>query len=163
MADREGNTVSQALNQRQASLNTKSSVSRDAIEFECRQGVTWIDSSIINRCVACQCKFSLTNRKHHCRECGQVFCGNCSCYKVVVDGKMKRVSAVCPYNFVNLLSVVVCRCLHFYLSWSPVWLYSLSLSRLFSHSSLPPNLSLFNRHVSSVTELLFKTLGPKRI
>ncbi|XP_065557945.1 hepatocyte growth factor-regulated tyrosine kinase substrate-like isoform X2 [Artemia franciscana] len=35
----------------------------------------WVDGESCHRCRA---QFSLTQRKHHCRACGQVFCGKCS-------------------------------------------------------------------------------------
>ena len=38
----------------------------------------WMDDNYCESCYSCGSKFSLVLRKHHCRICGQIFCGNCS-------------------------------------------------------------------------------------
>lgn len=43
--------------------------------FSADSAPEWLDGSVCHRCRA---GFSVLVRKHHCRACGQVFCGNCT-------------------------------------------------------------------------------------
>lgn len=40
---------------------------------------TWLDDSLVKRCQnpVCSSLFGVFNRKHHCRACGYIYCGNC--------------------------------------------------------------------------------------
>ena len=43
--------------------------------FVAESAPDWVDGDCCHRC---RSDFSLTNRKHHCRNCGQIFCSKCS-------------------------------------------------------------------------------------
>jgi hypothetical protein len=72
----------------------KAGVNYDAQEFAQRHKNEWIDSSTIKNCSKCAKAFTMTNRKHHCRDCGNVFCAKCSDNKLVINGVLKRVSII---------------------------------------------------------------------
>jgi len=58
-------------------------------------GIIWIEDEDINSCMGCNVGFSRTNRKHHCRACGRVFCGKCSRWTAVVNNRDDRVCSHC--------------------------------------------------------------------
>ncbi|VDP15036.1 unnamed protein product [Soboliphyme baturini] len=41
-------------------------------------GVPWVPDSECACCSACNVHFSLVRRRHHCRNCGRIFCNRCS-------------------------------------------------------------------------------------
>merc|ERR1719264_641033 len=41
-------------------------------------GRKWADDADASNCSSCGGQFTITNRKHHCRNCGQIFCADCS-------------------------------------------------------------------------------------
>lgn len=58
----------------------------------------WQPDSTANSCTLCKCEFSLLNRRHHCRMCGKLVCGNCSPHRVVlpnIDTTKQRVCVQC--------------------------------------------------------------------
>merc|ERR1719481_618359 len=48
------------------------------VELAKQTGRKWADDTDVVTCQGCQGGFSLTNRKHHCRNCGNIFCNECS-------------------------------------------------------------------------------------
>lgn len=43
----------------------------------------WVPDSNYKACPSCNTAFSFLSRKHHCRRCGGVFCGDCATEKVI--------------------------------------------------------------------------------
>ena len=55
----------------------------------------WIPDSLVSECQTCTKPFSLLVRKHHCRLCGRVVCGECSQYRMVLEKTNKPVRVCC--------------------------------------------------------------------
>ncbi|XP_058118479.1 RUN and FYVE domain-containing protein 2 isoform X2 [Anopheles coustani] len=41
-------------------------------------GGAWTPDKGVSKCTGCEKEFSITRRKHHCRNCGKIFCASCS-------------------------------------------------------------------------------------
>jgi len=44
----------------------------------------WVRDEVAEACVDCGIKFTIYERKHHCRNCGKVFCSSCSQYQAEI-------------------------------------------------------------------------------
>jgi hypothetical protein len=66
----------------------------DAKKFASRTGKKWVDSKLIDYCAECDQKFTMINRKHHCRQCGEVICNKCSPDRVLI-GDSATPSRIC--------------------------------------------------------------------
>jgi hypothetical protein len=68
----------------------------------------WVPDSEALRCMICGDKFTLMQRRHHCRQCGNVVCSKCSAKKKELPGQgKKRVCDSCytkSYSDSNSLS-----------------------------------------------------------
>lgn len=75
----------------------------DSMKEEVSASGAWEKDSDALACKLCSKEFSLARRKHHCRNCGSIFCDSCS------DNKMKLPSSakpmrVCDTCYTNLIS-----------------------------------------------------------
>ncbi|XP_043271793.1 WD repeat and FYVE domain-containing protein 3 isoform X2 [Venturia canescens] len=52
----------------------------------------WLKDEGADSCVACSVRFNIYERKHHCRNCGQVFCWRCSRF----ESKISRLGILKP-------------------------------------------------------------------
>lgn len=52
----------------------------------------WIPDHLINSCQKCSSNFTLTSRKHHCRNCGGIFCGVCSNFWIEIPDYIQSVN-----------------------------------------------------------------------
>jgi hypothetical protein len=41
-------------------------------------GPAWVPDEAVSQCRSCDKAFDFFNRKHHCRNCGQIFCASCT-------------------------------------------------------------------------------------
>lgn len=50
----------------------------------------WVPDNKRTTCFGCSAQFTTFNRRHHCRKCGQIFCGTCSKYRELIASQDKR-------------------------------------------------------------------------
>lgn len=68
-------------------------------------GGKWVDEKTVKTCSKCERDFTLKRRKHHCRNCGSVFCGACSGNTMVLASQPKPVR-VCDNCHILLIARV---------------------------------------------------------
>jgi hypothetical protein len=63
----------------------------------------WLRDEAVDKCMKCNVEFTFTERKHHCRDCGKIFCYRCSGFESEVERLriMKKVR-VCEDCYKNL-------------------------------------------------------------
>lgn len=73
---------------RQSSINPN--------EIEPNTFETWMNDNDSDHCVLCKDKFHpILKRRHHCRYCGLLMCGNCTGSSAVINDKVERVCDAC--------------------------------------------------------------------
>merc|ERR1711892_732270 len=71
------------------------------VELVKQSGRKWKDDTEVVSCTSCTSGFSLTDRKHHCRNCGNIFCNDCSSKQANMTG-YKKPQRVCEGCFGEL-------------------------------------------------------------
>ncbi|KAI1732026.1 FYVE zinc finger domain-containing protein [Ditylenchus destructor] len=51
---------------------------RESLPLPSFVGVRWVPDSDCDHCTACNSLFTMVRRRHHCRNCGRIFCARCS-------------------------------------------------------------------------------------
>ncbi|XP_068933883.1 zinc finger FYVE domain-containing protein 26 isoform X2 [Petaurus breviceps papuanus] len=89
---------------RSPSLKERSFSQTDPLEFvppekpPARQ--QWVPDEMEITCMVCRSeRFTMFNRRHHCRRCGRLVCGSCSTKKMVVEGSRENPARVCDQCF----------------------------------------------------------------
>ncbi|UYV84806.1 PLEKHF2 [Cordylochernes scorpioides] len=63
----------------------------------------WVPDNDANICMHCKLtEFTLLNRKHHCRKCGDVVCGGCSNKKFLIPSMSSKPLRVCDSCYDSL-------------------------------------------------------------
>ncbi|XP_066509176.1 WD repeat and FYVE domain-containing protein 3 isoform X1 [Hoplias malabaricus] len=63
----------------------------------------WVKDEQVDSCSGCAVRFSLTERRHHCRNCGQLFCQKCSRFQSEIKRlKISSPVRVCQNCYYNL-------------------------------------------------------------
>ncbi|XP_054422239.1 RUN and FYVE domain-containing protein 1 [Pteronotus mesoamericanus] len=55
------------------------------------KGHAWLKDDEATRCKQCEKEFSISRRKHHCRNCGHIFCNTCSSNELALPSYPKPV------------------------------------------------------------------------
>ncbi|CAM9021759.1 unnamed protein product [Wickerhamomyces anomalus] len=71
----------------------------------------WKPNNASSNCFDCDRPFSLINRRHHCRKCGEIFCGNCLLSKAKlnfdckfdINGILAKVCFACGKSWSNFI------------------------------------------------------------
>ncbi|XP_046406513.1 early endosome antigen 1-like [Ischnura elegans] len=62
-------------------------------------GRKWTEDADATNCAKCAKEFSIRVRKHHCRNCGQIFCNDCSMKTAAIASNKKPVRVCDPCYF----------------------------------------------------------------
>ena len=96
--------------------------------IKARKPNIWIPNEYSKMCKSCSVAFTIITRKHHCRQCCNIFCGNCTSTRRIVNKQPnKRVCAPCAVEIdqTEQNKILILICLHLPVSFAQ--LYTLRL------------------------------------
>ncbi|XP_071829084.1 WD repeat and FYVE domain-containing protein 3-like isoform X3 [Apostichopus japonicus] len=77
-----------------------------SVSYQPGRSDIWVRDESGENCTACKTKFTMTERRHHCRSCGKLFCAKCSNFEAEVPRyKSNKPSRVCQSCFISLNSL----------------------------------------------------------
>lgn len=76
--------------------------SKNDAAYAITEAPVWIPDDEVASCMLCASGFTLTKRRHHCRSCGKVICGDCSRKKLLLLNVDKSPVRVCDYCYNSL-------------------------------------------------------------
>jgi hypothetical protein len=63
----------------------KNSTPIDASVYIRNRNNAWMEDNMVSKCYGCQIDFTILNKKHHCRSCGNIICEKCSQFIKIPD------------------------------------------------------------------------------
>ncbi|VDO97902.1 unnamed protein product [Heligmosomoides polygyrus] len=84
-----GQTAANAENEEETGVEVQ-----EALPLPSFIGVRWVPDEDCEQCTACSATFTVVRRRHHCRNCGRIFCHRCSRNNICIPelGYDRRVS-----------------------------------------------------------------------
>lgn len=85
----------------------KEQVSEKDVKLE----ISWAKDKEVTNCKSCQKEFNFKRRRHHCRNCGDIFCASCSNNTIALPGTSKpvRVCDTCHHSLMEYYTIVIPR------------------------------------------------------
>ena len=63
---------------------------------------SWVSDDDVSVCMCCnEVRFSMLNRRHHCRRCGRVVCKTCSQHMTLIKNRQERTCKDCYQHLQN--------------------------------------------------------------
>ncbi|XP_033214292.1 RUN and FYVE domain-containing protein 2-like isoform X5 [Belonocnema kinseyi] len=90
-----------AVELREAADNAQQQPQQDGI-------APWANDRLVSHCKGCTREFNIARRKHHCRNCGNIFCSACSDNTIALPNSAKpvRVCDDCHISLVGRYSII---------------------------------------------------------